>query len=145
MNDEPIFIDTNILVYAYDEAIDDNKNKKCFNLIQECLLSKKRVVISNQIISEFINVVTKKISNPMSIQRTQKIVKWINAYGGYTKLNYNISTIEKALEFVNVYNAPYWDALIAATMLENGITTIYTENEKDFNRIKEIKVINPLN
>jgi predicted nucleic acid-binding protein len=28
-------------------------------------------------------------------------------------------------------------------MLENNITTIYSENEKDFKKIKELKVINP--
>ncbi|MBI2445074.1 hypothetical protein HYV43_01665 [Candidatus Micrarchaeota archaeon] len=31
----------------------------------------------------------------------------------------------------------------AATMLENGITTIYTENVEDFEKIPGIKAVNP--
>lgn len=143
MIDDLIFIDTNILVYAYEEAI-GSKNKICFNLIQECLVGKRKLAISNQVISEFINVALNKTSKPLPLERIKKIVKWINDYKNYVKLNYKNSTTEKALEFVNNYNTPYWDALIAATMLENNITTIYTENVKDFEKIKELKVINPL-
>lgn len=38
---------------------------------------------------------------------------------------------------------PFWDALIAACMLENGIKIIVTENEKYFRRVAGIRVINP--
>ncbi len=38
---------------------------------------------------------------------------------------------------------PFWDALIAETMLENGVSTIYTENEKDFKKMRGINAINP--
>jgi predicted nucleic acid-binding protein len=37
----------------------------------------------------------------------------------------------------------FWDALIVATMEENSIDTIITENEKDFKKVKWIKTINP--
>lgn len=142
MTDEIIFIDTNILIYAYEEAV-ETKNKTCFNLIQECLLGKRKLALSNQTISEFIYVASKKISKPLETERIRKIVRWINNYHGYIKLNYTANTTEKALELVDTYKTHYWDALIAATMLENNITTIYTENIKDFGKIKEIRVINP--
>ena len=44
---------------------------------------------------------------------------------------------------VRVYRATFWDALIAACMLEKGIKTIVTENERDFKRIPGITIINP--
>ena len=37
----------------------------------------------------------------------------------------------------------FWDTLIVATMLEAGVSTIYTENEKDFSSFEMIKTINP--
>jgi predicted nucleic acid-binding protein len=40
------------------------------------------------------------------------------------------------------YEVHYWDALIAATMRENNIFCIYTENG-DFKSIPWLKVINP--
>jgi predicted nucleic acid-binding protein len=42
-----------------------------------------------------------------------------------------------------IYKIPFWDALIVATMEENSIDTIITENEKDFKKVKWIKTINP--
>ena len=38
----------------------------------------------------------------------------------------------------------FWDALIAATMIKHGIRVIYTENVKDFAKLREIKAINPM-
>ena len=54
-------------------------------------------------------------------------------------------TVLKAIELVKLYRAPFWDALIAACMLEYGIGTIVTENERDFRKIPGLKVINPFN
>lgn len=52
-------------------------------------------------------------------------------------------TVMKATELVRERRAPFWDALIAACMLENGIEIIVTENERDFKRISGITVVNP--
>jgi predicted nucleic acid-binding protein len=47
------------------------------------------------------------------------------------------------MEIVESVRAPFWDALIAACMLEHGIEVIVTENEKDFKNISGITIINP--
>jgi len=52
--------------------------------------------------------------------------------------------VVKAIELQAAYKAPFWDALIAATMLENGVKTIFTENTADFRKIPFIKAVNPL-
>jgi predicted nucleic acid-binding protein len=44
---------------------------------------------------------------------------------------------------VRDYRASFWDALIAACMLEHGVHTIVTENELDFRKIPGLTVINP--
>jgi predicted nucleic acid-binding protein len=44
-------------------------------------------------------------------------------------------TVVHAMELVRQRHVPFWHALIAACMLENGIETIVTENERDFKRI----------
>lgn len=36
----------------------------------------------------------------------------------------------------------FWDVMLAAAMLENGVNKIYTENTKDF-KIPGIKAVNP--
>ena len=47
------------------------------------------------------------------------------------------------MDIVEAARAPFWDALIAACMLEHGIEVIVTENEKDFKNIAGITVVNP--
>jgi predicted nucleic acid-binding protein len=42
------------------------------------------------------------------------------------------------MELVRQRRVPFWDALIAACMLENAIGIIVTENEDDFKRIPGI-------
>lgn len=54
------------------------------------------------------------------------------------------NTFLKAIELVRKYRTPFWDALIAACMLENNVKEILTENTKDFMKIPEIIVTNPL-
>jgi predicted nucleic acid-binding protein len=49
----------------------------------------------------------------------------------------------RAIELVESTGAPYWDALIAACMLENRIHAIVTENERDFKKIPGLSVKNP--
>ena len=44
---------------------------------------------------------------------------------------------------VKLYRAKFWDALIAACMLEHGVETIVTEDGADFRKIPGITVVNP--
>ena len=144
MKDELFLIDSNILVYAHDTS-DIIKNKKSIKLLEDCWNDKNRFAISLQNLSEFYVVVTKKIKNPLEKNEAKKIIKEILEFKNWIKLTAKESTIIKAIELLEKHETNYYDSLIAATMLENGITKIYTENVKDFIRIKEIEVINPFN
>jgi predicted nucleic acid-binding protein len=55
---------------------------------------------------------------------------------------YKITTIKSAIDLSNENNMSFWDSLIAATMIENNIFNIYTENVKDF-KISGINAVNP--
>jgi predicted nucleic acid-binding protein len=132
-----IFVDTNIFVYLFTD-ININKKNKCKKLIEN-ILKDKDLIISIQTIIEFINVASKKIKTT-SYKKAQAIYFFEK---NFTILYYNTNTIIEAIKIELKYNIYFFDALIIATMLENNITTIYSENEKDFKKIKELKVINP--
>lgn len=57
-------------------------------------------------------------------------------------MDYGARTILAAIDINRTYKVHYWDALIAATMRENNIFCIYTENG-DFDSIPWLTVINP--
>ncbi len=137
MTDSIALVDTNILVYAYDIP-------KCMELIESCYQGKRLLAVTNQVLAEFCFVATEKLKESFPAERVSESISRIITFQGFKKLRYKENTVQKALEISTGCKVHFWDALIAATMLENNITIIYTENEKDFSKIPGIKVINPL-
>lgn len=137
---ELFLIDSNILVYAYEkgESIKKDKAKK---LLKECLLGIRQFALSNQNIVEFVSVTTKK--GKLNIDEAKNFVIKATQFEGFKKINYSAETIVFALDIVQQFKMSFWDSLLAATMRENGIFNIYTENAKDF-KMPWINAINPL-
>ncbi len=139
-NPKKIFVDTNILVYAYD--IDSGqKHLKAKKVIQSCIGGKTELFVSNQVLAEFAFVTLNKIKNPVAQEEVNGIIKEINVLKSWRKINYSAKTVE------NIFlekGRHFWDKLIAATMKENGVFTIFTENTADFKEMNGITAINPL-
>lgn len=143
MNGETPLIDTNILVYAFDEA-EPEKKVKCEKILEKVLLGEKRVFVSNQILAEFYNALTKKIEKPIESGKVLKMIQSLLRANNAIKIDYTSKTVEKAVKKSIEHKMHFWDALIAETMLENQVFEILTENEKDFSKIGQIKAVNPM-
>lgn len=92
---------------------------------------------------EFFFVVTRKVAKPLSHAQAQAVLSGILAGSQWAVLDRNPKTVLKAVDLVKLHRTSIWDALIAASMLENNVSKILTENERDFRRISSITVINP--
>ena len=141
MNGELRLIDTNVLVQAYTVS-DEQKHNAALPLIEK-VWEGESATTTLQNLCEFFFVVTRKVARPISASAAQNIIEGILAASQWTVIDRTSSTVLKAAEMVRVYRATFWDALIAACMLEKGIKTIVTENERDFKRIPGITIINP--
>lgn len=135
-----VFFDTNIICYAFDLA-EPEKRDVCEKLLERVVKGEIVGVISNQVLGETFNASVIKIGMP--IEKARTIIKSLIASEKWEKINYDQDTIQNTLDNVKSVDAPFWDLLIAQTMLENNVHTIYTENEGDFDGIPGIKVINP--
>lgn len=140
MSDE-LFVDTNVLVYAFDES-EKQKREIAKRIFGEIAKGEKRGVISNQVLGELFFALTQKMENPISGENAQIIVNGLLDSVHWKKINYTAFTISKAIEASIKEKNPFWDTLIAETMIENKIFTILTENTKHF-RSTHIKGINP--
>ncbi len=137
---EPVFVDTNILVYAH-KSDEGERHTVARRLLEQGTNGEIRLCISNQIMGEFCRVMRHKIKEPIPLKEITNMVEEIVGLDAWMKINYTHQTVKKALSLSpDIF---IWDAVIAQTMLENGITKIYTENTKDFENIKGIKAINP--
>ncbi|MEK6957609.1 MAG: PIN domain-containing protein [archaeon] len=137
--DERIFVDTNILVYAYEKE-NSEKRAKCVKLVEKCFRGELDLYISNQVLAELSSVLLNKIEKPLPPEDVRGIIEEINKTESWKKISYDGKTVEKAVSGAS----PFWDALIGETMRENNILKIYTENTKDFERLEGIIPINPI-
>ncbi len=143
MSGETALIDTNILVYAYDIS-EKEKHSACKELVELCWKREVAYAISIQNISEFFVIVTTKIDRPISIEEAQRSMERIIAFNNWIKIKPEPTTLPEAIKMCREYRLHYWDALLAATMRENRIFKIYTENEEHFNKIPWLKAMNPI-
>lgn len=142
MSDEMLY-DTTILVYAYDES-ETEKRAVCKPLVEAVFNGEVKGVVSNQILAELFSVLTTKMKTPLSKDDAENIVNtFIDSYN-WIRINYNADTVKAAMSTSKVNKTSFWDSLIAETMREDGIYTIYTENEEDFRKIPGVKIVNPL-
>jgi len=143
MSDELFLIDTNILVYSFNRD-DGDKRDICKNLIEKCWNGTQKYAISMQNLSEFYVIVTQKIKAPIPAEVAKQIVQDIIAFSNWQVLEFDSKTLISAMKLNIKHNIHYWDALICATMIENGITCVYTENVRNFNNIPGLTVVNPI-
>lgn len=142
MSAEIFLIDSNILVYAYDSS-EKKKQQKALLLLEQCFQQRVPFALCLQNLAEFFFIVTTKIQQPLKEKEAEAIVKDFLAFDTLRKLQYKDSTLLTAIKFAKEYKIELWDALLAATILEDGINSIYTENVSDFRKIPQLKIINP--
>jgi len=129
------FIDTNILVYLFSSN-EPEKNKIALNLIN----SDSEFVISTQVVNEFINVMNKKIK--AELITITKAVDILPSH--FTIVEISLNTIKSALIIAHKHKYRYFDALMLASALENGIPILYSEDMHNTHLINnKLRIINP--
>lgn len=141
MSDGEKLIDTNVLVHAYI-FLDSKKQASAREIILP-LWEQGGGLTTLQNLCEFFFVSTRKVRRPMAPDQAGGIVREFLRSPRWRVLDRREETIVQAIELVKQHRIPFWDALIAACMLEYGVQVVVTENERDFKRIPGITVINP--
>jgi predicted nucleic acid-binding protein len=136
-------IDTNVLVYAFDIS-EPRKRKKCKPIIERIFKGEEKGCISVQNLSEFYITITRKVEKPVREDKAEEIVRGIILSKNWRTLGMDENSILLAIEISRGLKISYWDSLIVAVMQQNNIRKIYTENEKDFKKVKWLEVRNPL-
>lgn len=140
-NEEFVLVDSNVLIYAYD--LDEReKNFLARKLLERVFNGKISIALSTQNLSEFYVNITKKINKPINIRDARRIIFQLISMPNVKILKIGESTILKAIDISSEFEISYWDALIAAVMKENDVENIITENERDFKKVKWLKVKN---
>jgi predicted nucleic acid-binding protein len=141
MTGNPALIDTNVLVYAFD-ADSKEKQQAAQELLSRCWRHEMQFAVSTQNLAEFSTIVREKVSHPASGDEVRAFLQGITEFQEWTVITYSAQSVIRAHEILDEYRLHFWDALLAATMEENSIRTIYTEDQH-FDRVPWLKRINP--
>jgi predicted nucleic acid-binding protein len=138
MNDR-IFVDTNILVYCFDDA-DPAKKKKAI-LIMEDLWETSKGVLSLQVLKEFFVTVTEKLPDKMDFRDAKGAVLDLLSWNIFYETR---SSIEKTFEIIQRYHLSLWDANILSAAILSDCHKVYSEDLQHNQTIEGVRIINPL-
>jgi len=133
-----IFVDTNILVYAYD--LDAGIKYETANKTIAELWETQSAIISTQVLQEFYIILTKKIPKPLSANSVRGI---ISSYLAWEIVANDPKLILQASEIEESYKITFWDALIVAAAFSGNANTIFTEDLNHGQYIEGILINNP--
>jgi len=142
-------LDTMIWIYGYDKT---NPYYQFCRKTITCLKGGEfKGCIAPQIGTEIVSATTnpryyRTPRQPMNLEEAFKLVKDIWNLVGLNVILPTTTTITKAIEIclTNKLKRKQWyDAFLAATMLDNNVYVLYTMNDDDFKSIPELTIINP--
>jgi len=133
---DKVFLDTNIVIYAYSE--DEPEKQKIANEVLERYSD--QIIISSQVINELSNTLFRKFK--LNADEVREVVLELN--DNFPIVNFDLQTQLKGIEIKGKYQLQFYDSMILATALENGCNILISE-DMQHNQVIENKltIINP--
>jgi predicted nucleic acid-binding protein len=138
MNDR-FFLDTNILVYPFDQS-NERKAEEADRLIHRALTTGKGV-ISSQVVQEFFNVAYRRFPGPMRLDQAEQFLATV--LRPLWAVNSSPSLCLRALQILERFRIPWYDALIVAGAIEAKCGILYSEDFQNGQKFDDVEVRNP--
>lgn len=138
MQGNKIFLDTNIIVYAYD--ISAGKKHDIAQKIMMDLWDSELGVLSTQVLQEFFVTVTQKIPKPLDAKSAKEIIKDLLKWDVVVN---NGDDILEAIEIQLKHKYSFWDSMIIQAAIRSGTPSLISEDLPDGKRVDGITIKNP--
>lgn len=140
MPEDKTFIDTNIIIYAYDVTA-GRKHKVAGNILAE-LWNSSLGVISTQVLQEFFVNVVHKIPKPIDKRQAKKIVR------DFLKWHVVVNTGDSIIEAIDISlksGYSFWDSMIIQAAITGDAAVLISEDFQDGQLINGVTIRNPFN
>ncbi|HHJ20134.1 MAG TPA: PIN domain-containing protein [Gammaproteobacteria bacterium] len=145
MDDSPLFIDTNILVYA--NVIETPFHEQALAMINTSHEAGRTIWISRQVIREYLVTLTRPqtFENLPRATVLEQVEQFIDRFQVADDTAIVSEQLFKLMGDYKIGGKQVHDANIVATMLAYDIPCLLTHNVKDFQRFEEVIKIKGMN
>jgi predicted nucleic acid-binding protein len=133
----PEFLDTNVLVYAYDPS-DLHKQRIAQNLVKKALAGD--ILVSTQVLAEFAATLLHKME---PAARPEDVAAVLDALGPIGLVLPDADLVRRAVEVRAKYGVHFYDGMIVAAAERGGCERIWSEDLNAGQKYFEIAVENP--
>ena len=137
-DESPVFVDTNVLVYAYDQSAGKKYDHARFLLDQ--LWSDMRGHLSIQVLQEFFVTVTQKVRKPLESETASDIVRDLSYWDIHAPV---ADDVLGAIDLQQRYGISFWDAMILWSAQQLGCSTVWSEDMSEGQDYDGVRVFNP--
>jgi predicted nucleic acid-binding protein len=133
------FVDTNVLVYAFDASA-AAKQSAAEALIAR-LWQTGTGTVSVQVLQEFFVTVTRKVPRPLSVAGAAERVR---EFATWSVFSPDADDVLAAIALQQASKLAFWDAMIVHAAAESGCDTLWSEDLSDGQLIRGVRIKNPL-
>jgi predicted nucleic acid-binding protein len=131
------FLDTNVLVYAFDEA-EPQKREIAQSVLESA--DPETSVVSAQVLNEFYVTVTRKLARPLEVGVARTAVRGMAAFDVVPLTG---ELVLRGIDRSTTSRVSLWDALIIEAALAAGCQTLLSEDLSDGQSFDDLVVVNP--
>jgi len=132
------FVDTNVLVYAFDRS-GSAKQRAAQRLLNE-LMEQDRLRVSTQVLQELYVTLTRKARACCSSGEALAVLEDLAAW---PLMVVDYGAIRAAVRLGEQAKLSFWDALVVVAAARSGAAVLYTEDMNDGQEILGVRVRNP--
>ncbi|MGI8828116.1 MAG: PIN domain-containing protein [Chloroflexota bacterium] len=133
-----IFVDTNILVYAYD--VDSGRKHEVAREHVTRLWGSRLGILSTQVLQEFYVTVTRKLSSRLDPTVARRLVA---TYQSWPVQLVDVASVLEAIDIAERHQLSFWDGLIVTAARRAGARRVLSEDFRPGRNIEGVLIENP--
>lgn len=138
MIDKRCFVDSNVLIYAYDR--DAGEKRERAGEVLGGLWGSATGVVSVQVLQEFFANATRKLTRPLDLARAREVA---GIYGAWVTVPTETSHVLRAVDIMKGYSLSFWDSMIVALAEATQCRILLSEDLQHGQTIASVRVENP--
>ena len=138
MPETKVFLDTTIIIYAYDVSAKE-KHEQAREILVD-LWNSGHGVLSTQVVQEFFVSVTQKIPQPLTLSKAKEIISDLLRWE--IVVNDGDSILE-AIELRSRYKYSFWDSLLIQAAIKGGASLLLSEDLSGGQTIQGLAIKDP--